>query len=125
MRYKTSAGRFSSSRRLPFSVSRPSEKSDTACKIILDGLNRRVYIQYIQSAAVARGAKTEEGKMGTRINTVAAAEKLVTDLQSAWDAYNNLDRPTQRERKSGGKTRQALSDAVDLLAALVIGREVA
>jgi hypothetical protein len=59
---------------LPFSVSRPSEKSDTACKIILDGLNRRVYIQYIQSAAVARGAKTEEGKMATKTRTVSRCE---------------------------------------------------
>jgi hypothetical protein len=60
--------------------------------------------------------------MGTTTNPIAVAEKLVTDLQTAWGAYNNLDRRTRREREAGERTRRALSDAVDLLAALVLRR---
>jgi hypothetical protein len=56
------SGRFSSSRWPCSVVLSPSEKSDTVCKNNLDSLNRRVYTYHIDSAAVARGARTEEGR---------------------------------------------------------------
>jgi hypothetical protein len=53
----------------------PSEKSDTVCKNNLDSLNRRVYTYHIDSAAVARGARTEEGKMDTTTTGITRGQR--------------------------------------------------